>query len=141
MHSYTILNFPIRSQGKHLHLFLTHRTTKQFLATLINHNQNNSFKAIVKICNHFLYTQIVIKKCLLFFFIQYKKEKMRRRASLKNDVSETTKERKAKFNDLIFRQNLSTKSKPSNFSLLFSSWLDTKSTNTFFLIQIMNTNF
>ena len=111
----------MRSQGKHLRLFLTHRTTKQFLATLVNHNQNNSFKAIVKICNHFLYTQIVIKKCSLFFFIQYKKEKMLRRASLKNDVSETTKERKAKFNDLIFRQNLSTKSKPSNYSLLFEA--------------------
>ena len=46
---------------------------------------------------------------------------MLRRASLKNDVSETTKERKAKFNDLIFRQNLSTKSKPSNYSLLFEA--------------------
>ena len=37
------------------------------------------------------------KKCLLFFFIQYKKEKMLRRASLKNDVTQTTKEKKAKF--------------------------------------------
>ena len=46
---------------------------------------------------------------------------MLRRASLKNDVSETTKERKAKFNDLIFRQNLSTKNKPSNYSLLFQA--------------------
>ena len=66
---------------------------------------------------------------------------MLRRASLKDDISQTTKERKAKFNDFIFRQNLSTKGKPSNYSILFSSWLDAKSTNTFFLIQIMNKSF
>ena len=36
------------------------------------------------------------------------------RASLKDDISQTTKERKAKFNDLIFRENLSIKNKPTN---------------------------
>ena len=59
------------------------------------------------------------------------------RASLKDDISQTTKERKAKFNDLIFRENLSTKIKPSNYSTTLSSWSDTErssteSTNTFF---------
>ena len=38
------------------------------------------------------------------------------RASLKDHISQTTKKRKAKFNDLIFRENLSTKNKPSNYS-------------------------
>ena len=43
---------------------------------------------------------------------------------LKDDVSQTTKERKAKFNklsnDLNFRENLSTKNKPSSYSIHFS---------------------
>ena len=71
---------------------------------------------------------------------------MLRRASLKDNISQTTKETKAKFNDLIFRENFSTENKPSNYSIPFSSWLDTKcsfteSMNTFFLIQRMNTPF
>ena len=57
---------------------------------------------------------------------------MLRRASLKNGMNQTTKERKAKFNDLIFRENLSIKNKPSNYSITFSSSI--KSTDTFFLI-------
>ena len=44
--------------------------------------------------------------------------------SLKDDVSQTTKERKAKLNklsnDLNFRENLSTKNKPSSYSIHFS---------------------
>ena len=64
------------------------------------------------------------------------------RASLKDGISQTTKERKAKFNDLIFIEDLSTKKTPSNYSIPFLSWLDTKSINAFcFLIQIMNTDF
>ena len=43
--------------------------------------------------------------------------------SLKYDVSQTTKERKAKFNklsnDLSFRENLSTKNKLSDYSIPF----------------------
>ena len=91
---------------------------------------------------------LVHANCLkkFFFFIQYKKGKMLRRASLKDNISQTTKETKAKFNDLIFRENFSTKNKPSNYSIPFSSWLDTKcsfteSMNTFFLIQRMDTPF
>ena len=42
---------------------------------------------------------------------------------LKDDVIQTKKERKAKFNklskDLNLRQNVSTKSKPSNYSVPF----------------------
>ena len=45
--------------------------------------------------------------------------------SLKEDVSQTTKEREAKFNklsnDLIFRENLCTENRPSNYSIPFSS--------------------
>ena len=45
--------------------------------------------------------------------------------SLKDDVSQTTKERKAKFDklpiDLNFRKKLSPKNKPSNYSIPFSS--------------------
>ena len=44
--------------------------------------------------------------------------------SLKDDVSQTTKERKAKLNklsnDLNFRENLRTKNKPSSYSIHFS---------------------
>ena len=44
---------------------------------------------------------------------------------LKDDVSQTKKERKAKFNklsnDLNLRENVSTKSKPSNYSIPFLS--------------------
>ena len=77
-------------------------------------------------------------------------KKMLRRASvkaakqsLKEDVSQTTKEREAKFNklsnDLIFRENLCTKNRPSNYSIPFSSWIDierssSESMDTFFLI-------
>ena len=62
--------------------------------------------------------------------------------SLKDDVTQTTKERKAKFNklsnDLNFRKNLNTKTKPSNYSVPFSCWIDVKhssieSTDSFFL--------
>ena len=117
------------------YIFLTHSSTNQFLPSLINHNQTNPFRTIVKICNHFLYTQNYYKKIFTFFFILYKKEKILRRASLKtakqslkNKVSQTTKERKAKFNklsnDLNFRENLSTKNKPPNYSISFSSWID-----------------
>ena len=67
---------------------------------------------------------------------------MLRRATLKDDISQTTKERKAKFNDLIFREDLSTQKTPSNYSIPFLSRLDTESMNAFcFLIQIMNTDF
>ena len=47
----------------------------------------------------------------------------RAKQSLKYDVSQTTKERKAKFNklsnDLSFRENLSTKNKLSDYSIPF----------------------
>ena len=47
----------------------------------------------------------------------------RAKQSLKYDVSQTTKERKAKFNklsnDLSFRENLSTKNKLSHYSIPF----------------------
>ena len=86
-------------------------------------------------CNHSLYTQNhsdFFFFFFYFFFILYKKEKLLRRASpktsklsLKYEVSQTTKERKAKFNklsnDLNFRENLSTKNKPSNYSIRFSN--------------------
>ena len=60
---------------------------------------------------------------------------------LKDDVSQTKKERKAKFNelsnDLNLRENVSTKSKPSNYSIPFLSQTDiecssTESMETFF---------
>ena len=47
----------------------------------------------------------------------------RAKQSLQYDVSQTTKERKAKFNklsnDLSFRENLSTKNKLSDYSIPF----------------------
>ena len=61
-----------------------------------------------------------------FFKIQSKKEKLLRRASLKDDISQTIKERKAKFNDLIYRENLGTKNKPPNHLIPPSSWIDTE---------------
>ena len=111
--------------------FLTHSNTKQSLPTLINHNKTNPFRTIIKICSHSLYTQIVVKKIFTFFFIQNKKKKMLRRTSLKDDISRTRKERKTKFNDLIFRKTLSTKNKPSNYLMPPSSWIDIESTDTF----------
>ena len=75
------------------------------------------------------------------FFVLCTKEKMLRRASLKttkqslkDNVSQTIKERKAKFNklsnDLDFRENLSTKNKLSNYSKSFSSWIDIERSST-----------
>ena len=56
---------------------------------------------------------------------------MLRRTSLKDDISRTRKERKTKFNDLIFRKTLSTKNKPSNYLMPPSNWIDIESTDTF----------
>ena len=100
--SYTTIRSwtPLYDLKPNLYIFsLTHSNNKQFLPTLINHIQTNPFRTIVKICNHSLYPQTVIKFFLPFSFIQYKKEKMLTRASLKDDISQATKERKAKLNE------------------------------------------
>ena len=97
MSFYIILKTFIQSQAKLLYLFVTHSNTKQFLPTLINHNQINLFKIIIK---PFPAQPNCYKKNFDFFFSLFIiiQKKMLRRASLREDISQTTKERKAKFN-------------------------------------------